>query len=271
MGVVNLTDDSFYAKSRMAAKGGLPDIGRTLERVGTMVREGADIIDIGACSTRPGSSPVGAEAEWARVGAVLPRIREEFPSLRISIDTFEPEVIRRCVEAVGPVIVNDVTSGGQGCPYGSGEMLRLAASLGLTYIAMHWAGDTSMTPVVPEGADITQAVCDFFDEFSDRADKAGLTDWWLDPGFSFSKTIAQNYSLLGGLARLKTRFARPLLIGVSRKSFIWKPLGITPEEALPATQVVHLRALEGGADILRVHDVAQAIQTIRLYGHIQQD
>ena len=259
MGIVNLTDDSFYGPSRIPA-GTAPDV--LLDRIGTMLSEGADIIDLGACSTRPGSEPVGEDEEWRRFKAVLPLIRDVFPDAVLSLDTYWPSVIRKAYDLVGPVIVNDVTSAGQDCAYGSASMLETASKFGLTYVAMHWPGDTSMTPST---GSVVDSVTDWFEKFSSRAEYAGLQDWWLDPGFGFSKTVAQNYELLRALPALKERFGRPMLVGVSRKSFIYKPLGITAAESLSATQLVHMSALQGGADILRVHDVAEAVRTVNLY------
>jgi dihydropteroate synthase len=259
MGIVNLTDDSFYGPSRIPAGTG-SDVLHA--RIASMLSEGADIIDLGACSTRPGSEPVGEDEEWRRFKAVLPGIRNSFPQAVLSLDTYWPSVIRKAYDLVGPVIVNDVTAAGQDCAYGSASMLTTAAELGLTYVAMHWSGDTSMTP---SSESIVDSVIGFFERFASRAEAAGLQDWWLDPGFGFSKTVEQNYELLRALPLLKERFGRPMLVGVSRKSFIYKPLGITAAESLSATQLVHMSALQGGADILRVHDVAEAVRTVKLY------
>ena len=144
-------------------------------------------------------------------------------------------------------------------------MLSVAARLGLRYVAMHKRGTpSSMQSLTDYPSGVVEAVLEYFRAFSLKASEAGLQDWILDPGCGFAKTVSQNYELLAGLCAFR-QFGRPILVGVSRKSMIWKPLGITPEEALPAPQVVHYKALEAGADILRVHDVAEAARTVQLY------
>lgn len=248
MGIVNLTDDSFYAGSRCA------DASSALRRIEKLQAEGVDIIDLGPCSSRPGSVPVGPEEEWRRLRPVLEVLRQSFPDLRLSIDTSWSSVVERAYDSVGSFMVNDISAGEDDT-----LMLPLAARLGLEYVAMHkkeFQGD------------VTEAVKGYFDEFASRAEEAGLKDWILDPGFGFAKTVEQNHQLLKETGTLKIAFGgktRPILVGVSRKSMIYKPLGISPEDALSATQAVHMIALVNGADILRVHDVREAKQTVCLY------
>lgn len=241
MGIVNVTDDSYFAESRCS------DTDAVLRRVSRMVEEGVDIVDIGACSSRPGSVPVGADEEWRRLAPVLPVLKDAFPDLRISVDTYWSSVVEKVHDTIGDFIVNDISAGDD-----DPQMLPLVGRLGLEYVAMH--------------KDPVHAVIPYFRDFALRAGKAGVTDWILDPGFGFAKTLEQNYEVLGELSSIKDAFSsRRLLVGISRKSMIYKPLGISPEEALPATQAVHMAALMAGADILRVHDVKEARQTVAIY------
>ena len=254
LGIVNLTDDSYFAPSRVDGSEAL------LQRVGTMLREGADRIDLGACSTRPGSKPVGADEEWRRLEPALRAIRQAFPEVGVSIDTYWASVVERAYDCIGPFLVNDISAGAY-----DAAMLPLVGRLGLPYVAMHLRGTPetiqSLTDY-PRG--VTAEVLKYFRAFAKRAAKAGVTDWILDPGFGFAKTVEQNWTLLEELDRLQV-LQMPVLVGVSRKSMIYKRFGITPEEALPATQVAHYMALERGATWLRVHDVAEARRTVLLF------
>ena len=253
MGIVNLTDDSYYAESRCS------DAEAAMSRIRTLVEQGASIIDLGACSTRPGSHPVGARQEWERLSPVLQLVRREFPQLRISIDTYWSEIVSRAYDLIGDFIVNDI-SAGEDDPH----MLSVAGSLGLTYVAMHKRGTPENMASLTDYKDVVSDIVEYFDGFAEKALQNGINDWILDPGFGFAKTVEQNYRLLSQLEKFKS-LDRPILVGVSRKSMIYKYLNISPEEALPATQVLHYRALCSGADILRVHDVAEAVRTVQLY------
>ncbi len=255
MGIVNLTDDSYYAPSRLLGAGRE----RLVGHVGAMVAEGMDILDIGACSTRPGSRPVGAEVEWTRLQPALEAIREAFPDLEISIDTYWASVVRKAFEAIGPFLVNDI-SAGEDDP----DMLPAVGALGLPYVAMHKKGTPATMQALTDYDDVVEDVFRYFEMFAERAAAHGISDWILDPGFGFAKTVEQNYRLLADLGRFRA-FGRPILVGLSRKSMIYKPLGITPEAALPATQALHMAALERGATLLRVHDVRPARETATLY------
>ncbi|MBR4688710.1 MAG: dihydropteroate synthase, partial [Bacteroidales bacterium] len=250
LGIVNLTDDSYYAPSRAASCEAF------MNRVRQMAAEGADIIDIGACSTRPGSQPVGAEEEWRRLKPALEALRSEFPELPVSIDTYWASVVEKTYDLIGPFMVNDISAGAY-----DAEMLPLVGRLGLPYIAMHLRGTPetmqSMTDY-PQG--VTAEVLRYFKAFAKKAAKAGVRDWILDPGFGFAKTVEQNWTLLEELDILQV-LQMPILVGISRKSMIYKRFGITPEESLPATQVAHYMALQRGATYLRVHDVAEARRT----------
>jgi dihydropteroate synthase len=259
MGIVNLTDDSYFAESRCAS------VDSALKRVGAMLYEGADIIDIGACSTRPGAEPVGAEEEWSRLEPVLTALKLAFPEIRLSIDTTCASVVEKAWHLIGDFIVNDI-SAGEDDPM----MLPLVGRLGLEYIAMHKRGNPKTMQDLTCYDDVTEDLISFFSGFSRRAASHGIRRWVLDPGFGFAKTLDQNYQLMRGLEkfrdiRCEDGTVPQILVGVSRKSMIYKMFDISPEEALPQTQVLHLAALQRGADILRVHDVAVARHTAELY------
>jgi len=250
MGIVNITPDSFYAKSRQQT------VDEMLTTVSRMVEEGAAMVDIGAVSSRPGAVMVSIREEWSRLAPVLGCFRRHFPDIVVSVDTFRSEVVERVFDAIGPFVVNDI-SAGEDDP----RMFGVAARLQLPVVAMH---QKEMC-----GTDVVKEVRDFFTSVLHRAREAGLMQIILDPGFGFAKTMEQNYELLSGLSSL---FVFPdvlTLIGLSRKSMIYKPLGITPDEALPATSALHLYALQQGVDILRVHDVAEARQMIQLHVRMQ--
>lgn len=266
LGILNLTGDSYYAPSRYLDAEGAVDIQRFVSRAKEMLSEGADILDIGACSSRPGAKPIGAQEEWQRLAPALEALLAACPDARFSVDTTWADVVEKVYASFGPFLVNDI-SAGEDDP----EMLPTVGRLGLPYIAMHKRGSSetmqSMTDYpAAEGplSPVTAAVLDYFRAFAGKAEAAGIRDWILDPGFGFAKTLEQNYDLLRELPALQ-ELGRPVLVGVSRKSMITKALGLTPEEALPATQVLHLAALERGATLLRVHDVAEAVRTVALY------
>ena len=255
MGIVNLTDDSFYEGSRCVG------VDAAVSRIGAMLEEGADIIDLGACSTRPGSLPVGEKEEWARLEPVLKAARAAFPDARFSIDTYWASVVRNAYDLIGDFIVNDI-SAGEDDPM----MLPVVGELGLTYIAMHKRGTPESMQGLSDYSDVVEDVKAYFEEFSEKAEHYGIRNWVLDPGIGFAKTIEQNYELLRRLDAFKELADSPrILIGVSRKSLIYKYFNLSPAESLPATQVLGYAALTKGADILRVHDVAEAVRTVALY------
>ena len=257
MGIVNITPDSFYSGSRNMDSDGNVLIDKAVKRAADMVEKGAGYIDLGACSTRPGSESVDTEQEWKRLRAVLKPIREVVPqSVKISIDTFRWDIISRTLDEIGEVTVNDI-SAGEDDPL----MLPGVAANSLEYIAMHKKGIPSdMQSKCDYESGVTAAVMDYFREFSQKADSLGIRDWILDPGFGFAKTVEQNYELLDNLSDFKF-FGKPILVGISRKSMIYKPLGLTPEapEVLARTTELHRRAIASGASILRVHDVLDAV------------
>ena len=256
MGIVNVNDDSYFADSRC------PDVASALERIGKMLQDGADIIDIGACSTRPGAEVVGPEEEWRRLGPVLAAVKVAFPGIALSIDTFWSDVVRNAYNLLGSFTVNDI-SAGEDDP----RMLQTVGDLGLEYIAMHKRGNPKTMHELTDYKSVTEDVIGYFADFSQKAELNGVRKWVLDPGFGFAKTVEQNYQMLRELDRFKDvrladGTAPRILIGVSRKSMIYKHFAISPAEALPATQVLHFEALIKGADILRVHDVAEARRTV---------
>ena len=253
MGIVNLTDDSYFSASRCASPS------QAVALASRLVDEGASILDFGACSTRPGAEAVGAEEEWRRLRPALESVRKEFPDVRISVDTYWSDVVRRAYDAIGDFIVNDI-SAGEDDP----QMLSTVGSLGLTYVAMHKRGTSQNMQLLTDYNDIVGDLVAYFNDFAQKALKYEIRDWILDPGFGFAKTLEQNYEVLARLDELSLS-GRPLLVGVSRKSMVYNLLNISPEEALAATQVVHLKALQKGADILRVHDVKEACRTVALY------
>ena len=257
MGIVNLTDDSFFAGSRNLRADGTFDEELFRGRIVNMLESGADILDLGACSTRPGSDSISGEEEWRRLEPALRILGAEHEGVRVSIDTFRPEVVSRAFDIIGPFIVNDVSGGCE-------EMWSLLGQLGLPYIAMHTRGTPKNMLSLTDYDNVTESVREFFVGIAAEADKHGVNDWVLDPGFGFAKTVEQNWQLLREMSVLQ-EFGKEILVGLSRKSFLFRPLGITPTEALPATQVADFIALQNGADILRVHDVAEAVRTVKLY------
>ncbi|MBR4969592.1 MAG: dihydropteroate synthase [Alistipes sp.] len=255
MAIVNATPDSFYSLSRTQSHDAVA------ERVRDAIAEGAAIIDIGGYSSRPDADDVAVEEEWSRVEMALKVTREVSSEVAISVDTFRAEVVRRAVAQFGNIIVNDITAGGD-----DSEMLATVAELGIPYIAMHMRGTPQTMQQQTEYTDVTADVVVELGARLKAIEKAGidLKRVALDPGFGFAKTTEQNFELLAGLNKLK-ELGQPLLVGVSRKSMIYKTLGITPEESLAATQAVHWEALRQGATLLRVHDVREAVETIKLY------
>ena len=256
MGIVNVDDDSFYAASRVLGE----DAAKA--RIAKLLGEGADIIDIGACSSRPGSVPVDEEKEWLRLEPVLQSIRPSFGNIAVSIDTFRSSIAEKAAAILGDCIINDITAG-QADP----SMLKTVGRLNLRYIAMHMRGTPTTMQDFCEYEDVTKDVIKYFRDFAVKAEENGIKDYIIDPGFGFAKTVDQNYQLLAQLGQFKA-LNRPILAALSRKSMIYKPLKITPEESLPATCALEMIALQNGADILRVHDVKEACQCISLYNEI---
>lgn len=247
MGILNVTSDSFYAGCRAE------DESAVAARIRAIRDEGADCIDIGACSTRPGSEPTDEATELKRLLGAISTVRREWPEAVVSVDTFRASVARKCVEA-GADIINDI-SGGTLDP----EMLDTVAELQVPYILMHMRGTPATMASLTDYGDVTaDVITELAYRIRDLRER-GVCDIIVDPGFGFAKDAAQNYRLMGSLGEI-CRIGLPVLVGVSRKSMIWRPLGITPEEALPGTIALDTFALLNGASIVRVHDVAAAVQ-----------
>lgn len=237
MGILNVTPDSFFAGSRMQTEQEIA------VRANQIMAEGATMIDVGGCSTRPGSEPVSEAEEMQRLRMALGAVRREQPHAVISVDTFRPDVARMAVEEFGADIINDVSEG-------SVEMYRMIARLRVPYILMS---------VQPTLRDMLLAFAREVQQLRDL----GVKDIILDPGFGFGKSVAQNYQVMNHLERLLV-MELPLLVGISRKSMIYKLLGLTPDESLNGTSVLNTIALMKGASILRVHDVKEAVECVRI-------
>jgi dihydropteroate synthase len=251
MGILNITPDSFYAGSR------LPDETAWMEKARKMIAEGADILDIGGQSTRPGSERISADEELNRVMPVLEQIHTRFPETIISIDTYQSAVAKEAVSA-GASMVNDI-SGGEMDP----DMIPVVGSLRVPYICMHMQGKPEDMQKSPVYTDVVGELLDFFRRKKAQCRDAGINDLIIDPGFGFGKTIEHNFQLLHNLSAFKIT-GLPVLAGLSRKATIYKTLGVTAEEALNGTTVLNTIALLQGADILRVHDVREAKEAIIL-------
>jgi dihydropteroate synthase len=251
MGIINATPDSFYAGSRHTGTDAI------LKQSEKMIKEGAAILDIGGQSTRPGSEPVTAEEEMKRVMDSIQAVHKNFPDIFISIDTYYSRVAREAVQA-GASLVNDISAG---CM--DEEMVPLVVSLHVPYILMHMKGTPRIMHQSTNYENVVKEVIDFFIQKKEQLRRAGITDIVIDPGFGFGKTIGHNFELLKNLSIFKILDC-PILLGVSRKSTIYKTLGITAEEALNGSTVLHTIGLLNGATILRVHDVKEAKEAIQL-------
>lgn len=253
MGIVNVTPDSFYAGSRTT------DAEAVGRRVTAMLGEGVDIIDVGAYSSRPGAADVSPKEESERLARGLEVVRRGAPEAVVSVDTFRASVARKAVSDFGPLIINDISGGAL-----DDDMFETVAELGVPYIMMHMRG----TPAdMQQHCDYDSLASDILAELGERLGRLtlmGVSDIIVDPGFGFSKTLAQNYELLASLP-LFALFHRPLLVGLSRKSMATRLLGIDTADALNATTVLNTLALDRGASILRVHDVAAARQAVDIF------
>ncbi|PSR13298.1 MAG: dihydropteroate synthase [Bacteroidetes bacterium] len=257
MGVINVTPDSFFSASR---KEHLADILRT---AGEMLAAGADILDIGGMSSRPGAAIIPPAQEIQRVVPAIAAIKNRFPDAIVSVDTVHAEVARQAA-AAGAGIVNDISAGRI-----DAEMYDAVAELGLPYVLMHMRGTPGNMQTRLDYENVVRDILDFFIQEVQRLREKGVKDVIIDPGFGFGKSIAQNYQLLKGLDLLQI-LEVPVLVGVSRKSMIYKLLGNTPEAALNGTSVVHLLALQHGARLLRVHDVAPAREVVTIWQMMEQ-
>ncbi len=253
MAILNVTSDSFYAGSRSFSTEEIE------HRVVEMVAEGADWIDVGGYSSRPGAEDISPEEEFRRVSRALTTIRRLNPEIPVSVDSFRSEVVERTVEAFGAVIVNDI-SGGVLDP----RLVEVAARYALPYIAMHMRGTPQTMQQMTHYGDVVDEVVEWFRGRIDYLKGAGVDQLILDPGFGFAKTTEQNFQLLAGLHRL-VELGYPVLSALSRKSMIYKTLGVGPEEALHGTTALHWESLRQGAKLLRVHDVRAARDVVQIF------
>jgi dihydropteroate synthase len=258
MGIVNVTPDSFFSLSRFRA-------GRSLlNQVEQQIADGATIIDVGGYSTRPQAAPVSSEEELRRISEPIELIRKKFPDVPVSVDTFRSEVARAVVERYGVAMINDV-SGGTLDP----RMFETVAAMKVAYVLMHMKGTPQQMYTLTEYDALLPDIIHFLEKRVAQLHLLGVNDVVIDPGFGFAKTLDQNYELLHKLEYFK-EIEVPMLVGVSRKSMIYKLLGTTPEGALNGTTAVHMLALMGGASILRVHDVKEAMEAIKIFNAWQQ-
>lgn len=252
MGILNVTPDSFYAESRT------PDEEHIAARVQQLMDDGADMIDIGGYSSRPGADDVSPEEEMNRLRLGLRVVRRLYPEVPISVDTFRADVARMCVEEEGADIINDISGGMM-----DRQMFRTVARLGVPYILMHMQGTPDTMQQAPHYDNLRREVMLYFAERIDRLCQMGAKDIIVDPGFGFGKTLEHNYELFHHLDDFNL-FNLPLLVGISRKSMIYKLLGGTPQTSLNGTTVLNTIALMKGSHILRVHDVKEAVEAKRI-------
>ena len=256
MGILNVTPDSFY-------DGGFYDNEKkVLSQVKKMIDQGARIIDVGGYSSRPGADDITANLELERVLPIVKLIKENFPEVLISIDTFRSEVAKQCVKN-GADIVNDISGGSL-----DSKMFEIVADLGVPYIMMHMRGNPSNMMNKTDYENVINEIEEYFKQKIELAESFGINDIIIDPGFGFSKTTKQNFDILNNLNFLN-KLDRPLLIGVSRKSMIYKTLGISPIDSLNGSTVLHTISLLNGAKIIRTHDVKEARECIQLVNELK--
>lgn len=259
MGILNVTPDSFYSDSRT------PDEAHITDRVRQMMDEGGDMIDIGGYSSRPGADDVTPEEEMNRLRRGLRIVRKLYPEVPVSVDTFRADVARMCIEEEGADIINDISGGMM-----DRQMFRTVARLGVPYILMHMQGTPDTMQVAPHYDNLRREVMLYFAERIDRLCQMGAKDIIVDPGFGFGKTLEHNYELMNHLEDFAV-FNLPLLVGISRKSMIYKLTGGTPQTSLNGTTVLNTISLVKGAHILRVHDVKAAAEAKQIYMAMKQN
>lgn len=252
MGILNVTPDSFYSNSRYMSEEGI------LHRAGQLIDDGADILDVGACSTRPGIELVSEEEELHRLRLALHLIRKRWPDMPVSVDTFRAKVAEVVVTEFGADMINDISGGDL-----DKDMFQTIAKLQVPYILMHIQGTPGTMQSQPWYDDMMTEICQYFSKRVETLRSLGVNDIILDPGFGFGKTLDHNYELLRRLNEFEL-FGLPLLVGLSRKSMIYKNLGTNPEQSLNGTSILNALALAGGANILRVHDIKEALECVKL-------
>lgn len=259
MGIVNITPDSFFSGSRTEAANEI------IERCARIIREGGTIIDVGAQSTSPASRFLDAKEEAGRLMPALKLIRDEFPDAILSVDTFYADVAKEAVEEYGVNIINDISGG-----LIDDRMFPVVAQLNVPYILMHMRGTPQTMQQFTHYDNFIQDILYYFSERKAKLNQLGVNDVIIDPGFGFSKTMSQNYELMAYLKYFHI-FEEPIMVGISRKSMIYKLLGTTPEESLNGTSVLNAVALLSGADILRVHDVKEAVECVKIIENVAFD
>ena len=252
MGILNVTPDSFYAGSRGVTEQSIVD------RLHQCMNEGASIVDIGAYSSRPGAQEVSVAEEMERLRTGLKLVRKHRPDAIVSVDTFRADVAKMCVEEYGVALINDISAGQM-----DNQMFTTIARLGVPYIIMHMKGTPQDMQIAPKYDHFLKEIFYYFSEKVQKLRDLGVKDIIIDPGFGFGKTLEHNYELMNHLEGF-TLFELPILVGISRKSMIYKLLDITPEEALTGTTALNTIALQKGAHILRVHDVREAVETVKI-------
>jgi len=257
MGIVNITPDSFYDGGKYE------DETEMLKAVEKMVEDGVSIVDVGAISTRPGAENISTKGELVRLLPAVKAIRENFPEVIMSIDTFRSWVAVRVIDEVGPIIINDISGGTL-----DSKMFETVGKLNVPYILSHIKGTPKTMQDDPQYDDLIKEISSYFAEKVKRLSKLGANDVILDPGFGFGKTLDHDYELLNRLDSFKV-FQLPVMAGLSRKTMIWQALDITAQEALNGTSVANTMALLGGADILRVHDVKEAVEAVKIFCEIK--
>lgn len=257
MGILNITPDSFYSGSRLMKDSDIIDAALK------MIEEGADILDVGGYSSRPGAPDISEEEESSRVFRAIKLIIKEIPGAIVSVDTFRSGIAREAVESYGAMIINDI-SGGEADP----GMFGVVEKLNVPYILMHMRGNPGTMQNNTVYDDVVADILKWFGQKIYDLRTMGVKDIIIDPGFGFAKTVEQNFEILKRLGEFSVA-GLPLLAGLSRKTTIWKTLGTTPENALNGTTVLNTAALIGGADILRVHDVREAVEAVKLVSKIR--
>ncbi|MEX2593104.1 MAG: dihydropteroate synthase [Anditalea sp.] len=256
MGIINITPDSFYPKSRIPK-----DKNEILKKAEEMVLAGAKILDIGGYSSRPGADVISVEEELIRVVPVIDIIKKEFPEVLLSIDSFRSKVAKEAVEN-GTDIVNDISGGELDL-----EMIPIVGQLNVPYICMHMRGNPDNMGSLTKYDDLEKEILNYFNSKIMKCKKFGIKDVIIDPGLGFAKTLVQNYRILKNISYFQS-INTPILVGLSRKSMIYKLLGTSQEEALNGTTALNMVALMNGANILRVHDVKEAVETVKLFKQI---
>ena len=252
MGILNVTPDSFYAGSRGVTEQSIVD------RLHQCMNEGASIVDIGAYSSRPGAQEVSVAEEMERLRTGLELVRKHRPDAIVSVDTFRADVAKMCVEEYGVALINDISAGQM-----DNQMFTTIARLGVPYIIMHMKGTPQDMQIAPKYDHFLKEIFYYFSEKVQKLRDLGVKDIIIDPGFGFGKTLEHNYELMNHLEEFAL-FELPILVGISRKSMIYRLLDITPEEALTGTTALNTIALQKGAHILRVHDVREAVETVKI-------